>query len=257
MQGIEPIRPKCTDNENPVLYSHRGQPSTISGTRALGTDDEPLSASGTLRLLKPPLPGSDPKAELITVRVITPTVDPVTREINVWASVVHHQMAGGIGCPSFDRCGIKADLVADPSLSEPSAIESRALVWDLGRADQLYEASFRKYRPSGTVGPTNDRRTELSALLVEQALKDAGYPPLLLGLLLWLYPTDGDFCIQRPKNWDPDNPYRSYRPRKWVLESFGSVTHRYLDRTVDRLLHDVESGFRRSLAKMMKGGVER
>ena len=125
--------------------------------------------------------------------------------------------------------------------------------WDLGRADELYEASFRKYNPTGAVGYPNDPKSQLTGLLVDVELRKVGYPPLLVGLLLWLYPTCGDLAPRRPESWDPDNPYRSFRPRRWMAETIGMIQlDQYGDRTLDRLLRGIERGFREELAEALK-----
>jgi hypothetical protein len=139
--------------------------------------------------------------------------------------------------------------------SRPTRPESRALVWDLGRADDLYQASKNKYKSTGIAGYRSDSRSQLDGLVVECCLRKVGYPPLLTGLLLWLYPTCGDFVPLRPGNWDPENPFRSFRPRLWMAETCGTVVSKYGEQAVDRLLRQLEVGFRATVAEALRGGV--
>ncbi len=195
-------------------------------------------------------------------------LDAVTRQINIWASIAHHQMAKGFGCPEIERCGIDFGMKGDPPhpgefvgedpTPDAEVVWSRdkadgllrgtpregVLIWDCGRSDDLYNASFRKYKPTGVVGFRNDPKSQLEGLVVECVLREVGYPPLLVGLLLWLYPTCGDFVPLRPNNWDRENPYRTYRPRRWVRETYGNLGDWRQEHLVDNLLKGVERNFR-------------
>jgi hypothetical protein len=180
-------------------------------------------------------------------------VDRVTRHLNVWASRAHHMLAGGYGWPDYDRCGVALDTVRDLEAAPVSNSTGNALVWDRDRADKLYEASKRKYRGTGVTGYPTDARSQLDGLVVECLLGRAGYPPIVAGLILWIYPTAGDLAPLRPSCWDVDNPYRSFRPRLWVAETFGCLVWKYQEQTVDRLLRGIERGFRDELADALRG----
>ena len=120
------------------------------------------------------------------------------------------------------------------------------------RSDLLYDASRGKYesRPKIHVykAPALDAKLTVDTLLAEMH-----YPPILTGLLLHLYPTTGNYAPDRGRGYDPENPYRSFRPDRWNREVTGGLTSNALERHTDSTLRIIHRDFLRRLADRLSG----
>ena len=156
---------------------------------------------------------------------------------NAWASVMHHRLNGGDGYPPFEECTGFDDVV------DSAVLQSVGQLCD--RSDVMYDATPGKYeRPCLSL----DRRTFIAYVMVDDVVDSIGRPPLLLGLLLHLYPDAGRYEPRRAGCFDSQQPRRSYRPVEWTSQTFGGlVGSANIERAVDQLLMRIEGEFWRVL----------
>ena len=154
--------------------------------------------------------------------------------VNVWASVMVHREAGGESYPALEEC------LSD----EPDRISVVSQMCD--RAECLYDATPGKYEMT----KVHDKRTMLAFMIVEEALATVGRPPLLVGLLLHLYPFCGRFVGRRVGS------YRTFRPASWVSACWGGLSGIWWERRVDDFLRAVERTFLTVLQQRSAHDVE-
>jgi len=178
--------------------------------------------------------------------------DQATIALNVWASKCHHEAQGGAGYPDF------LAVFNEPAPVPP---DSRSCE----RADDLYDATPKKYRPTGIAMTEKWSEAVLSRWeAVERCIVDA--PDWLRGYLLFKYPTDGLYAPPRGKEtafvgergepvlrWvglDPDYPDRSF------VDTFGDevfwASDKWTKRAATALVASVERKMYRVLREAIK-----
>jgi hypothetical protein len=178
-------------------------------------------------------------------------------ELNIWASCWWHEIYGALGYPKLEECLIDPYFVQgwpEPVVErkggrivcldpDPRRLESAGIEI----VEEPYQTDRRRYSANGLSQVVNDQRSKMSKQLVDKVLVDIGWPPVLVGLLLWIYPTTGRYAVDRG-----ENPYRGYRPPEFIEKVTGRIYGHYMDRALDGIFRQLEREFYKELRMKLK-----
>ena len=170
----------------------------------------------------------EPAGASLTVRR---TMAPVDTALNVWASVRHHQAAGGTDWPIY------REILTDPA----PVPESRQIA---DRSDQTYDATRGKYERRW---PRTDVRVTSAVECVERAMAACKAPDWLRRFLLFKYPKVGRYVprLRVAKSADPEyDPARAFIDSGHWSDVLGTLDSPQIRRNAAKTLKSAEREFK-------------
>ncbi|MCH8977931.1 MAG: hypothetical protein IH945_01650 [Armatimonadetes bacterium] len=171
------------------------------------------------------------------------TMAPVDTALNVWASVRHHQAAGGTDWPVY------REILTDPA----PVPESRQIA---DRSDQTYDATRGKYERRR---PRTDVRVTSAIECVERALGSCKAPDWLRRFLLFKYPTVGRYVprLRVAKSADPEyDPARAFVDSGHWSDVLGTLDSPQLRRNAAKTMKSAEREFKSVLRTELRNEPE-
>lgn len=175
--------------------------------------------------------------------VVRRTMAPAETALNVWASALHHQAAGGSGWPVY------REILSDPAPVLPS-------MQIADRSDETYDATRGKYERRAI---QNDVRVASAIELVERAFSACEAPDWLRRYLLFKYPNVGRYApkLRVAKSADPEyDPARAFIDSGYWSDVLGTLDSPQIRRNAAKTVKSGEREFKAVLRAEVRNDPE-